>query len=84
MDTLKTKTAKSNHVVFNFVSLIHPPGVASTARYRVHIDKMYILWWNDRIHLMNNTSELPAAAVLELCVSNRINYDLNPDFLQAI
>ena len=41
MNTLKTKTAKSNHVVFNFVQyFVHPPGVASTARYRVLIDKM--------------------------------------------
>jgi len=40
MNTVKTKTAKSNHVVFNFGS--HPPGVASTARYRVLIDKMYL------------------------------------------
>ena len=39
MDTLKTKTAKSNHFVFNFV-LILPPGVASTARYRLLIDNM--------------------------------------------
>jgi len=41
MDTLKSKTAKSNHVVFNFVSiLLHPPDVVSTARYRVLIGKM--------------------------------------------
>ena len=41
MDTLKTKTTKSNHVEFNFVThFVHPPGVASTARYRVLIDKM--------------------------------------------
>ena len=34
MDTLKTQTVKSNHVVFN------PPGVASTPMYRVLIDNM--------------------------------------------
>ena len=40
MDTLKTKTAKSNQVVFHFIQyFVHPPGVASTARYRLLIDK---------------------------------------------
>ena len=39
MDTLKIKTAKSNQVVFNFVSIL-PSGISSTVRYRVLIDKM--------------------------------------------
>jgi len=40
MDTLKTKTAQSLHVVFNsFQYFAHPSDIASTAN-RVLIDKM--------------------------------------------
>jgi len=36
MDSLKTKTANSYHVVFNFISIL----CTSTAMYHVLIDKM--------------------------------------------
>ena len=44
MDTLKTnENARSNHVVFiSFQYFVYTPGVASTARYRVFIDTMYL------------------------------------------
>ena len=37
---LKQKTAKTNHVLFDFVSIrVHPPDIASTTRYRVPLLK---------------------------------------------
>ena len=63
MDTPKTKLQnQTTSYLISFQHFVHPPGVASTARYRVLIGKMwsiYILLWNGRTHLMNNTHELP-------------------------
>ena len=39
MDTLKTKTAKSNHVVFNFVSILSTSHLQQL-RYRALIDNV--------------------------------------------
>ena len=65
MDTLKTKKLQNQLTpyLFSFQYFVRPFGVASTAMYCVHvlIDKlcMYILVWNGRTHLANNTGELP-------------------------
>ena len=41
METLKTKTAKSiTSYLISFQYFVHPPGVASTVRDRVLINKM--------------------------------------------
>ena len=68
MDTLKIKTANSNHVVFSFISILCTSNLCGI--YSRHLQQctvyvslikvsMNILLWNCRTNLMNNTRELP-------------------------
>jgi len=63
MDTLKTKTAKPNHVVFYFISILTSTWYRIYSKvYRVLLEKnvsINILLWNGRTHLMNNSHQLP-------------------------
>ena len=61
MDTLKTLQHHIHAISNSCQYLVHPPGVASTARYSVFIDKlgMNILLWNGRTHLTKSTHEFP-------------------------
>ena len=62
MYTLKTK--KLQDQITSYLSsvqyFVHPPGVAYAAMWPVLIDKRCLsMYCNGRIHLMNNTRELP-------------------------
>jgi len=70
MDTLKTKTAKYIHVVFNFVSILCTPTWCRTySKVPCTYVSMNILLWNGRTFLRNNTRVHPELKMYCLCTN---------------
>ena len=76
MDTLKT-LQHHIHAIFNsFQYFVQPPGVGSTARYCVFIDKMSmnILLRNGHTHLTKSTHEFPDVQLQRVCTNLPFQY----------